>query len=376
MFSMPACSSKMTDECEQIWASKVFDKEGKTIISSKVPHVRSSKSVKEMNARNRIRSCTVKLFDHVMRHPSQAVEIWASVDSEELVSKSPAKSPLVQTDARDLFESVTTMGKLSHTAKAQVLSAMPNGPSADLLNRMHDRDSRAIHDVFYLVFRYGPQDRVPEKARSTVIFILMSKSRLAEVGFDIGEWFQASVDEDTGAVDWTVLPLYDFRWVGGRLHEIIHTRREPVIAAVPLRLSIPEGTPLNDFLLDDGAFFEWGDEKHQVYTWFARGTGPHEFRLDKVGTHLGHMADACRAEVENRVNAARALTDVASETVVLDQRVKRQRAQALENARKMRHASSGRVYQMPAPAAIEDGEDEETLEAAVVAEITAGDDVD
>ena len=351
-----SCSKMSMKEAESIWSSKVFDKNGKVILAEKVPAVRTSKNAKEMNKRNRVRSCTMKLIDHVMKHPGQAVEIWASVDSEDLVSESPAKGRELATEAvHDLFEGVTTMGKLSHNAKAKVLVAMPGGPSVQLLDKVQDADPRAIHDMFYLAFRYSPQDRIPECARNAVIFILMSKTRLSEVGFSLAEWWERSIDVDTGEVDWVVCPLYSLNWQGGRLHEVVHSRIEPVIAAVPLRLCIPEGTPLNDFISDDGAYFEVAEEKHQVYTWFARGTGPHAFRLDKVGVHLNQIAEACKAEVDSRVQAAKALTDVASETVCLDQRMKRQRAKALENARNSRHKSSGRVMQQMAPAtAIED----------------------
>ena len=336
-------------EAEAVWSGKVFGKTGRASLAEKVPGVKNSTNPKTMNQRLRIRSCVGKLTDHVIRHPSQAVEIWASVDSEDLVAEVSLPANDAATSASDTFSTVTTMGKLSQTAKATVLVAMPGGPDIDLLNKMNDCDPRAIHDIFYVAFRYSPQDRIPECARTAVIFILMSKVRLDEVGFDLAQWFDKCVDLDTGAVDWTACPLFSFHWRDQRLHEVVHCRRQPVIAAVPLRLSIPEGSPLNDFLSDDGAYFVVDDEKHFVYNWFAKGTGPHEFRLDKVGVRLGNIAEACKVEVENKVNAARALTDVASETVCLDQRLKRQRAAALENARMHRHKPGGRVLQHVSP---------------------------
>lgn len=341
MLALPSSSSvvsKPSDPQSDIYLGKMIDESsGLATLATKVPKLKKASSVQDMNRRERIRNSTVKLIDFFMKNPSQAVDIWASVDSQGFKDDAASKQSAPAAEAKDSFD-VTTMGKLPVGAKARVIVSMPDGPTVSLMDMIYDKDKNAIQDMFYLFFRYDPKDRIPAAAKEASVFCQMCKTRLVDVRFDMKAWFEQSVVATSGAIDWTKKPLYQCHWQANQLHAITYFRYEAVPVVVPSRIYIPEGQCLRDFCNEENAHFKVDNTHYYLKDWFAKGQGPHEFRLDKAGARLDAIAQSAKADIQQQLQAVRAITDIGADCS-LASRSKRQRQEALATARASRNTS-------------------------------------
>ena len=343
--AIPASSPK-TSQCDDallvmasgsdsIWVGGLFCKGAKAgdlaAFAQKVPKVRVCRQALENNRRERIRTCTMKVLDHMLQNPNSSVDIWASLESNLIVLD---ESKLVESAGNfggppSLVLNKTTFGKLGSDKKAMVYINLPDGPSVDLLNKIDDKDPRALHDMFVMHFQLQKSDKIPDEMQDPTIFLAVCRDRHIEVGSRAKDWFEKSVSED-GVVDWLAAPLYSLGWKDGLLATVLHI--SGVSIDVPSHCMINDKFCLVDPFSDDLARFTYGASTHYVKDWFGRDEGPHKHRLDKAGKHMKDMAAAAAKAIHTKKLEVKAVLGSAS-NVKLDARQKRVREEALDKAR-------------------------------------------
>lgn len=168
------------------------------------------------NERARQRLSIQKTTDHMMRFPTTANSIWMSIEAglacdsqtacitkQKEVSESPSKA---LTDALPAVKS--TFGQVMAHSKASVMASMPDGPSRNILDLMHDKDAHSVPDAFGCAFEVCDGDKIPKEVREDPsVFTHALRLRLRDIGFNFGEWFNDCVDAE-GNVDWAKRPMY------------------------------------------------------------------------------------------------------------------------------------------------------------------------
>ena len=112
-----------------------------TSYARRVPAVAKVRDAKENNRRERCRTCVVKLVDFVIRKPEAAVELWTSVESDIVGPVASLHKPEVVDEMIACKTGAASVGQLRVEQKAMILCALPEGPSASLLDKIHVVDN-------------------------------------------------------------------------------------------------------------------------------------------------------------------------------------------------------------------------------------------
>lgn len=318
---------------ESIWVGKdTAPTDGSmSSFAKRLPHTKAVKNAQEMNRRERIRNCGVKIIDHIMKNPDAAVEIWTSIESDLVGERKGAdngdsENPLSIDD--HLGE--TTFGRLAVESQALLVSSIEGGPSQQLLDSFHDKDPHAIPDMCCYLFQAQKSDRLPECSQSASVLAQAMRARLVEVGNRHIAWFNDCVASD-GTVDWTKRPLYPFKWKkNGNLEAVRHVSSAE--ASVPKHVHITQSWALGAPFSDDEARFMLEKSVHYLKDFFPKNSGSNQSRLDRAGNHMSELGKTAAAEIKEKTKDIMQLVANPAE-MRLESRQKRLREAALEKAR-------------------------------------------
>ena len=123
-------------------------------LASRVPQIKPHKNVQLHTKRSTARESIVRIIDWLLKHPLQANDIWCGISNGTMIQA--ASAPPRGLSAGQLVANLpTTFGKLDVGIVAGVYTSMKDGPTADLLDKMHDKDAQAIKDAFRMQARSG-----------------------------------------------------------------------------------------------------------------------------------------------------------------------------------------------------------------------------
>lgn len=277
------------------------------------------------------------MLDYVMKHPSQAVDIWSSIQSGLIVEQHIGSAGAQKSDEPEAM-GVASFRKVLREFKVQCFLALGDKMDKSVFEAMHLADPHSIDDVFTQLFKIDHTDKIPQDCQDPRVMTLALRYRQEEIGRNVKVWFEKSVKE-SGEVDWLAMPIYKMHWKAGILEKVTHC--SGAVASDLKVMQIHEKYTLENPCSDQLACYVWRGSKHFLAKLFEPGTGPNTHMLDKGGNHLKVLYKQANDEIDTKRAAVKALLDAPMD-VDLDQRQKRQREEALARARASRHTNSAK----------------------------------
>lgn len=328
-------AAQPTDEDQCMWACPVVkssSNSGLATLAEKVPATKPSKDQKEQNRRHMIRGAIVKLVDFVMKNPSAAIPLWASVEGD-LIADVSARSADKKLD----LSKVTSFGKVPAELLASWLRGLKGGPSQQTLDKMHTADSQILHDIGTLILQLRRSNALPKSLQDDRVLLAFFTLRADEIGKRYVEWFEKCINGQTGEVNWAGKPLYDFEWDDEHfLKSVTHISGEKV--DVPSHVRIKKDFQVQNPHSDLEAALVMPPLKQVVAEFFPKGAGPWKFDVDKRSKSLNPLFERALHKVtdaEKKANdAIDAVESLETTSCTLEGRKKRLREEALNKARK------------------------------------------
>lgn len=154
----------MATSADTIWYSDIMAKgaseDDLCRFATTVPKVKYTKDQQENNRRERQRTSIVSLLDFVMKRPSKAVDIWASIQSGLIVDQDKGSASSPKGEGSDSM-GVASFRKVTKDFKVECFLSLPDPVPAKVFELMHLKDPHSNDDVFTQLFNIDSGDRVP-----------------------------------------------------------------------------------------------------------------------------------------------------------------------------------------------------------------------
>ena len=194
-----------------------------SIFAQRVSKVRKVQSLSQMTTNTVQREAVVQLVDRLIKQPDIAPGLLLTLNSQAF--NTHASAPVSTPSTEKPSVAFTSFGRMTVDTKAAFLAyLLPNKVTREMLDGINRCDDMAIGDIFFLIFKLKPTDKVPKEFKNWNVACLAMKYRAHEVGDRLEGWWDKSVDEDTGVVNWAADPLYVLSWTKeGSLEKVKHS---------------------------------------------------------------------------------------------------------------------------------------------------------